>query len=583
MLNPGRYPSDKALEAAQRDFRVFLYLIWKFLGLPDPTTMQYEVGHYLQHGPARKIILAFRGFGKSWITSAFVIWLEWKDIENKVLVVSAAKNRADAFSIFTKRLITEVPWLLHLAPDTRIKGTRDSNISFDIKGCSPAHSPSVLSSGILGNITGMRGNHIVGDDMESPNNSESATQREKLIERVAELGGSILTPIRDGAPEGIVGGCTYLGTFQVEESLYITLEDKGYELRIWPAEVPEDASVYKGRLAPSIQEMADAGVAPGTPTDPGRFDRTQLAARLVEYGPAQYALQFMLDTSQAAANIHPLKLRDFIVYDVDSTVGPDYITWAGTDEYTMDHLSRVGLDGDRFQGPMKVAEEYSPWEMKLMYVDPSGRGRDQTAVCVVYVLHGTVFIKKWAAFEGGYDPVTLTKIAALAKEFAVREVKVEDNFGDGMWTQLFAPVLRKVYVTPDGAGCSLTEEKVTGQKEIRAIETLEPPLAAHRLVIDESVVREVTARKDASLDKDAVFKSGFYQMTRLTREKGCLKWDDWLDAFAGAVRATISTVGRDAGLAAQTAKQERFEIELQKFMENAGGKMYQPAAWHEKV
>ena len=54
------------------DFRYFLVLVWKFLDLPDPIPLQYDVARYLQHGPRRKVIEAFRGIGKSWITSAFV-------------------------------------------------------------------------------------------------------------------------------------------------------------------------------------------------------------------------------------------------------------------------------------------------------------------------------------------------------------------------------------------------------------------------------------------------------------------------------------------------------------------------------
>jgi len=77
------------------DFRYFLVLVWKFLDLPDPTPLQYDVARYLQHGPRRKIIEAFRGIGKSWITSAFVVWLLLRNPQLKILVVSASKERAD--------------------------------------------------------------------------------------------------------------------------------------------------------------------------------------------------------------------------------------------------------------------------------------------------------------------------------------------------------------------------------------------------------------------------------------------------------------------------------------------------------
>ena len=57
------------------DFRKFLFVIWKHLNLPDPTPVHYDIAYNLQHGDKRMIIQAFRGVGKSWITSAYVVWL----------------------------------------------------------------------------------------------------------------------------------------------------------------------------------------------------------------------------------------------------------------------------------------------------------------------------------------------------------------------------------------------------------------------------------------------------------------------------------------------------------------------------
>ena len=37
-----------------KDFRNFLYLTWDYLNLPEPTTVQYEIAYYLQHGDRRR-------------------------------------------------------------------------------------------------------------------------------------------------------------------------------------------------------------------------------------------------------------------------------------------------------------------------------------------------------------------------------------------------------------------------------------------------------------------------------------------------------------------------------------------------
>ena len=62
------------LDLLQGDFKLFLQALWAQLDLPNPTRAQYAIADYLQHGPKRLQIQAFRGVGKSWITGAFVLW-----------------------------------------------------------------------------------------------------------------------------------------------------------------------------------------------------------------------------------------------------------------------------------------------------------------------------------------------------------------------------------------------------------------------------------------------------------------------------------------------------------------------------
>ena len=92
----------------QSDFRVFLTLVWRELDLPNPTRAQLCIAEYLQHGPKRLQISAFRGVGKSWITAAFVLWTLYLDPDKKIMVISASKERADNFSIFCQKLIIDI-------------------------------------------------------------------------------------------------------------------------------------------------------------------------------------------------------------------------------------------------------------------------------------------------------------------------------------------------------------------------------------------------------------------------------------------------------------------------------------------
>lgn len=152
---------DKTFEEKLKDFRYFLYLIWKHLDLPEPTPVQVDIASFLQHGPKRKVIEAFRGVGKSWITAAYVLFRLYHDPQLKILVVSASKERADNFSTFTLRLINDIPWLEHLRPK---QGQRNSKISFDVGPAKPDQSPSVKSVGLFGQLTGSRADIIISDD-----------------------------------------------------------------------------------------------------------------------------------------------------------------------------------------------------------------------------------------------------------------------------------------------------------------------------------------------------------------------------------------------------------------------------------
>ena len=89
-----------------RDFRSFLYLVWKHLNLPDPTPVQYDISNYLQDfTKRRKVIEAFRGVGKSWITSAYTVWRLLFNPQLNFLVVSASSDRSNSFSTDRKSVV----------------------------------------------------------------------------------------------------------------------------------------------------------------------------------------------------------------------------------------------------------------------------------------------------------------------------------------------------------------------------------------------------------------------------------------------------------------------------------------------
>lgn len=534
-----------------------MFLVWKHLGLPEPTPVQYDIAYYLQNGPRRSVIEAFRGVGKSWITSAFVCWLILNNPQLKILVVSASKERADAFSTFVKRLINEIPMLQHLKPQD---GQRDSVIAFDVGPATPDHSPSVKSVGITGQITGSRADILIADDVEVPNNSSTQMMRDKLSEAVKEFD-AILKP---------GGRILYLGTPQTEMSLYNQLPERGYEVRIWPALYPELQQVikYQGKLAPMITKALEADSQnAGMPTDPRRFDEADLMERKSSYGKAGFALQFQLDTSLSDADRYPLKVSDLVIQNLNPTMGHLKVAWAAAPELCINDLPNVALTGDRFYRPMWHADDMSEYTGSVMSIDPSGRGKDETGYACVKALAGNLFLTEAGGITGGYEVDTLEALAYAAKRNQVKYIVIEANFGDGMFTQLLKPVLSRIYP------CTVEEVKHSTQKEARIIDTLEPVISSHRLIVDQRVIQ-----KDFDSAKDVKY-SLFYQLTRITRERGALVHDDRLDALAIAVNYWGESMARDNNKAASEIKGMAIDRELKKFMGSILGVKPKANSW----
>jgi hypothetical protein len=306
----------------------------------------------------------------------------------------------------------------------------------------------------------------------------------------------------------------------------------------------------------------------GKPTDPDRFNDVDLMEREASYGKTGFALQFMLDTSLSDANRYPLKLADLIVMSVPSDIGPERVAWASSPELVWNDLPNVGFGGDKLYRPMFVSkEQYLPYTGSVMAIDPSGRGKDETAYCVVKILHGLLYVTAWGGFLGGYSPETLEKLARIAKEQRVNHVVVEPNFGDGMFVQLLKPVLEKIHPCrcEDGPRALI-------QKEKRIIDTLEPVMGQHRLVVDRKLVEQDFRSVEGLPPETAMRYMGLFQLTRITRDKGSLTHDDRLDALAQAVGYWVEHMARDVDKAVELARAEKQDQRLREFMDHVIGK-----------
>jgi hypothetical protein len=532
-----------------KDFRNFLYLIWHSLEQikRDPTPIQYDIADFMQNGPKRAVIQGFRGVGKSWICSAFVVHQLLLDSSKNILVVSASKTRADDFSTFTLRLLHEIPILQHLKPKA---DQRFSKVSFDVGPAPASHAPSVKSLGVTSQLTGSRADIIIADDIEVPTNSATQQMRDKLGEQIKEFD-AILKPLD-------ASKILFLGTPQCEDSVYTKLTSRGYSAKVWASEMvsPKKAEMtYNG----SLSELCISEENEGDSAEPSRFTEFDLNERKVSYGSIGYALQFMLNPSLSDVDRFPLKLGNLIVQSVDPDVAPEKLVWAKTPDLEWDALPNVGLRGDRYYRPMKVVGDMIPYTGSVMSIDPSGRGSDETGYAVVKMLNGTLYVPEAGGLKGGYDQDTLMELVNIAKRNKVNAVITESNFGDGMFNQLITPIFTREYPV------SLEEVRHHTQKEKRIIDTLEPLLGGHKLVIDPTVIENDYKTTQSYPPEKHLHYMLFYQLTRLTNKRGSIRHDDRLDALSIACNYWVTQMAQDADRQIKERKRDLVDEELNKF------------------
>ena len=526
---------EEDLRQLVNSFPLYVAYVYSHIGLPAPTPLQNRISEIIGDNPKRLILEASRGTGKSWLGAIFTTWRLLRNPDEKILVVSASGPKAIEIATFIRRLFEEVPLLRHLRPG---KDQRDSVQSFDVAGCKTAIAPSVAVAGITGQITGKRASLVLADDVEIPSNSMTEEMRAKLIQRTQEFEALLIPDM----PSSII----YLGTPQSMESIYNKLE---YPTTILPAEVPEDPMVYEGKLDDWILSQGPSG----TPTDKVRFPKDVLIERQAGMGLAGYKLQYMLDTTLSDAERFPLKQKDMIVMPLDKKEGPATVNYSGSKEYAITEIANLGFTGDTLHKPFRVSTEYMEFDKKIMAIDPSGSGLDETTYVVIGVLSGNLFVLDWGGTKKGYSDEALMMLALKAKEWEVNEIVPEKNFGSGMFTELFRKILVQVYP------CTIIDDfNSKGQKEVRIIDNIAPVLTNHQLVFNEDKIREEVEWVQSSPTENVEY-SLMYQLTHITYDRQSLVHDDRLDALAIGCQYLAEYVIVDADRRIQEIREKEME------------------------
>lgn len=559
------------LELVQRvyaSFDTFLGVAMDHLGF-ETSPVQYDIGSFLEHGPDYIMVQAQRGQAKTTITAIFAVWCIIHNPTFRVLILSAGGKQANEISTLIVRLISTLNELECLRPDAS-NGDRTSVEAFDVhytlKGVDK--SPSVACVGITGNLQGKRADLLVADDIESVKNARTATMREILLE---------LT--RDFTSICATGRILYLGTPQSQESVYNTLPGRGFTVRIWPGRYPtvEQTLHYADMLAPfvarrmhqdpSLQTGGGLLGDQGQPIDPEYLTEEVLQKKELDQGPSYFQLQHMLNTHLMDAQRYPLKTEDLVLMRLNGPEGYYPMTVArgfGGDALTPVAIHTASYNLSRAH---RVSDETALLQGIVMYIDPAGGGKngDETAYAVTGFLNGNVYLLAVGGIPGGYSIDQLTRLAVIAAKWKCNKVIIEMNMGYGAFRSVWLPILR------EHTQCAVEDDYVSGQKELRIIETLEPVIARGSLIVSESVIDE--DRDTAAVHEPAKRKlySLFHQLSKITRDRGALFHDDRVDAVEGAVRhwVTMLAINQQAAIKSSQAK-----VELEKLKNPLGYRNY---------
>ena len=520
------------------------------------TALQLDIADYLEHGPENRMIQAQRGQAKTTITAAYAVWRLIHDPTTRVFIVSSGTDMAQEISGWIIQIINGMPELECMRPNKN-HGDRSSVKAFDVnyvlKG--PEKSPSIACVGITSNLQGKRADLLIADDIESAKNSMTEVQRERVVHLS-----------RDFTSICSVGEIIYLGTPQSIDSVYNGLYSRGYTIRVWPGRFPteKEEQNYGDRLAPSIIAAMAAdpslrrGGGPmgdrGKPTDPHMMSEVLLTKKEIDQGKAYFQLQFMLDTKLSDADRFPLKAEKIIFMATNPERLPIYIN------YQPDmHTRIIPPNGwpiqQMYYRPQSFGEEFTGYSGTHMWVDPAGGGQngDETAYAVTRLHVGRVVLVAVGGVKGGLDQRQMDELTAVAVEWKPNIIQVEENYGKGAMSSTWQPtLLRQVSTT-------IEDVWVSGQKELRIIDVLEPIIGAGKFIVDEALLAKDWDATDHYPVQLRPSYSLWYQLSRITRDKGSLIHDDRLEAVAMSAKYWLEGLRVDDEKARVAAQREAYK------------------------
>lgn len=596
---PELIPKDDRVELSLmfgsvfKEFRDFAELGMAYLGF-KLSEIQDDIAEYMQHGPKLRMVQAQRGQAKSTLAALYCVWLLIQNPAARCLIVSAGGAQASDIALLIVRIISQWDILCWLRPDIT-RGDRNSASNYDVhcdlKGIDK--SASVHCVGITASLAGKRADFILADDIETQINSMTQPARELLALLTKEFSAICIT-----------GSIMYLGTPQTKDSVYRTLPQRGFDVRIWTGRYPTNEELERygagTQIAPMIMQrllenpelQTGGGITGqrGQPTDPNHISEEILQSKELDYGDEGFALQYMLDTTLSDEQRTKIKLNDMIVLGVDHELVPETVQYMASPDKAFKDLTPPIGNSRMYWG--LGSDKAVKFEHKVMILDPAASGGDELAFACGGATNSYIYLLSTGGFRGGTSEENLNKVLLKMIELGTKDLQIERNMGHGTVTQLFVAQIEKLRLKADRdsqeddflellrsagmnhiefskalTGLSVTDYFVTTQKERRIIDTISPITRRHKLVVAAKAIQEDWEYCLQHPSEKRNQYSAFYQMANITYDRGSLVHDDRADAIQRMVEVLAGFLARDDEKAAVV----RREKEAQEWIKNPMG------------
>ena len=425
-------------------FDLFLALWNCHQGLTTPA-VHLRIARWLT-GPVnlqnqrRLLLQAFRGCGKSTLVGLYCCWRLSQNPELRILILSADQALANKAVLQIRKILTTHPLCLGLKPHPPEQWAAD-RLTIVRKGAS--RDPSVLARGLFGNITGLRADIVICDDVEVPNTCATIQKRRDLRTRLNEVN-YILTPN---------GTQLYIGTPHCEDSIYSLSPPAG------------SVDTNRSYLSEFTRLTLPVVTPNGQSQWPERFPKDRLTKMRARMGARSFDAQMMLTPQPLnTARLPPQDLRSY-------QIPLEILTANGQTSYRLgqEDIKQIAAWWDPAFG-------HQTGDKSILAIGL----KDKEDNVYIDTLHAL------CAHEGNTDPASAQcqQIAAFIQRYQLKAIHVEIN-GIGR----FLPGLLRQTLKAEAIRCSVVEKTSRTSKVLRILSAFEARLAARKLFVRDDILR----------------------------------------------------------------------------------------------